>query len=117
MEMTPNEILRSFQEAKDRHEQIRILADLNLCKPSKIIEILKQAGVDKRLLPRTNISTEPQGLKPRALHDWDRMLELAKTVRDAVANGAAPESVWIHEMSDTLIRYYPSSKTEGDARK
>jgi hypothetical protein len=129
MEMTNSEILREFQGAKNKREQIRILADLNLCKPAAIVSILRDAGVDGRMIPMeyrgqtsppSPSSTTPARnttIKPRALHDWDRIAELAEAVRDAVAAGETPESAWIHEMSDTLIRYYPSSTKEGETKK
>lgn len=129
MEMSNHEILRDFQSAKNKHEQIKILADLNVCKPDDIVEILKMEGVDRRLLPKpyrgqttepqthTIRASAPQLIKPRALHDWDRMVALADAVRAAIAAGETPENVWIHEMSDTLIRYYPSNTKEGESKK
>lgn len=48
MTMTKEEILKDFQEAKDQRAQVRILADLNLCKPEDIIDILKEMGEDGR---------------------------------------------------------------------
>ena len=128
MEMTPNEILRDFNSAKNKRTQIQILADLNLCDPSDIAAILIAGGADKRTIPKeykpdyclapTRSTTKTRAvpdapstpLKPRALHDWDRMVDLAKAARDAVAAGKAPESVWLQEVSETLIRYYPEQK-------
>lgn len=140
MEMTPHEIARDFRTAKNKHTQIQILADLNLCKPSDIVDILYAEGVDGRTIPKEYKPGQPQAqepapkqapsfrkptpppppkpapfapptrstsIKPRALHDWDRLVDIAKAVRDSVAAGETPESVWIQEMSDTLIRYYP----------
>jgi hypothetical protein len=52
MQMTNDEIVKSWQEAKDRTAQIKILAELNLCPKEVIIDILKQSGVDPRKLPR-----------------------------------------------------------------
>lgn len=125
MKMTPNEIRREFEAAKDRRNQIQVLADLNVCDPADIVHALISAGVDRRLLPnpyRSQALAETQKrpaqiIKPRALHDWDRIAELAEAVRDAVAEGKPPEDAWIYEMSDTLIRYYPSSTKEGEPRK
>ena len=53
--MTENEILREYREAKDRREQVQILADLNCCGRGEIAEFLQKCGeeVDKRLLPKT----------------------------------------------------------------
>ena len=52
MMMSNDEIVRSFLEAKYRTKQVGILAELNACRKNDIIEILKQGGVDHRLLPR-----------------------------------------------------------------
>ena len=52
MEMTNEEIVRMYLMAKDKREQIGILADLNCCKKEKIREILIDAGIDHRKLPR-----------------------------------------------------------------
>ena len=52
MVMTDEDILRSWNEAKDRCAQARILADLNVCSVDEIIDILKAQGVDGRQLPR-----------------------------------------------------------------
>ena len=46
MEMTREEIVRDFQQAKNKPEQIQILADLNLCKKSEIAAILLEAGCE-----------------------------------------------------------------------
>ena len=48
MTMTKEDILKDFREAKDKRAQVKILADLNLCKPEDIIAILKEAGEDGR---------------------------------------------------------------------
>ena len=48
MTMTKEEILKDFREAKDQRAQVKILADLNLCKPEAIIDILKEMGEDGR---------------------------------------------------------------------
>lgn len=53
MEMTPQEILRDYQQAKNKKEQIRILADLNQCSVQEITDTLLRAGLDYRCLPRS----------------------------------------------------------------
>lgn len=40
MQMTENEILRSYNQAKDKKEQVKILADLNCCSKEDIQKIL-----------------------------------------------------------------------------
>ena len=41
MQMTPEEICRSYREAKDPNKQIKILADLNSCEYRDIVETLE----------------------------------------------------------------------------
>lgn len=42
--MTDDEIVRSYQQAEDKKKQLKILAELNLCKTDDIVNILKGAG-------------------------------------------------------------------------
>ena len=44
MQMTNEEIIKSYKEAKDKKKQIKILADLNTCDANIIKEILIEAG-------------------------------------------------------------------------
>lgn len=44
MQMTNEEIIKSYKEAKDKKKQIKILADLNTCDANVIKEILVEAG-------------------------------------------------------------------------
>lgn len=46
MNMTNDEIIREYREAKTPLKQIGILADENMCSRGKIVEILRAAGVD-----------------------------------------------------------------------
>ena len=46
--MTKEEILRDFKTAKNKREQVKILADCNVCKPEDIIAILKEMGENGR---------------------------------------------------------------------
>lgn len=48
MQMTESEIVRSYREAKNKRNQIEVLADLNTCTPDDIRAILKNNGVDLR---------------------------------------------------------------------
>lgn len=69
MEMTANEIVRSYKEAKDKKKQVGILAQLNLCTPEDIKKILIEGGVDWRELPRGKRTPKsPPKLKPSLLH-------------------------------------------------
>ena len=48
MQMTNDEIIVSYRQAKNRAEQIKILSELNDCKVDEICAILKEGGVDGR---------------------------------------------------------------------
>ena len=52
MQMTNEEIVRSYNEAKHKGKQIGILADLNVCPKDVIIDIIVEGGIDKRAFAR-----------------------------------------------------------------
>ena len=52
LEMTVEEIVRSYREAADKAHQLRVLADLNVCKPEVIRQVLLDGGVKPQKLPR-----------------------------------------------------------------
>lgn len=52
MEMTTDEIVRSFREAKDRRKQVTILAELNDCSVEEIRSTLVAGGINWREFPR-----------------------------------------------------------------
>lgn len=60
MEMTNEEIVRSYRQAKDPREQITILSELNLCGTARIIEILIEGGVDPETLPKIKMTRAPR---------------------------------------------------------
>jgi hypothetical protein len=52
MQMTNDEIVRSYKEAKHKGHQIEVLSDLNLCPKEMIIDILVEGGIDPRAFAR-----------------------------------------------------------------
>ena len=58
MQMTVEEIIRNYTEAKDKSKQIGILADLNGCDKEKIRSILRTKGVPLPTKGRQIIKTE-----------------------------------------------------------
>lgn len=46
MEMTPEDILKEYNQAKSKVKQIGILADLNNVKKQQIVEVLRNQGAD-----------------------------------------------------------------------
>ncbi len=60
MEMTDYEIYRDWKEAKDPAKQVKILADINRCKPAKIIAIIGRIEAAQK----QNVSVEPVPAEP-----------------------------------------------------
>lgn len=52
MQMTNEEIVRSYKEAKHKKEQVGILAELNTCTRDQIIDILRAGGIENHALAR-----------------------------------------------------------------
>lgn len=61
MQMSENEIVRDYRQAKNKGHQVGILAELNLCTKEEIISILKSNGVSQAELPRNRKKTESEG--------------------------------------------------------
>lgn len=53
MQMSNEEIVRNYREAKDKAKQLGILAELNACDEQKIKDILTEGGIDYRSFPRS----------------------------------------------------------------
>lgn len=66
MNMTENEIIRQYKEAKDKREQIKILADMNLCEREEIEKILKDNG---QRLPAQAPKKKPQNEPSKETED------------------------------------------------
>ena len=69
MEMTKDQIIMEYKQAKAPMKQIAILADQNLCKKKEIVAILIEAGCDvpKQYLPkemRTAPAKDPAEVVP-----------------------------------------------------
>lgn len=56
MEMSNEEIVRRCRQAKNKRQQVNILAQLNCCSKDEIIEVLKQEGITDKQLPRAERS-------------------------------------------------------------
>lgn len=77
MEMTDNEIYRNWKESKDPAKQVKILADMNCCKPAKIIAIIgKMEAAQKQTAPAEPVPAE----SAESADDLDkRLIELYKS--------------------------------------
>lgn len=74
MQMTENEIVKSYKQATKKVQQIGILADLNLCSKKEIRAILESHGCEvphygnRYTKPKeTSKSTKPKKTEPPAL--------------------------------------------------
>ena len=66
MQMTDDEIVRHYREARNKAKDITVLADLNTCKPKEIREILIRAGELPQpvALPKKPEPPQDEGLLP-----------------------------------------------------
>ena len=64
MQMTNGEIVASYRQAKNKKEQVKILAELNACKIEEITKILVEGGVAPNQLPRNRENKAPEKNKP-----------------------------------------------------
>ena len=51
MQMTPREIISSFNRADNKRDKVVILAELNACDKNTICKILREGGVEESLIP------------------------------------------------------------------
>ena len=59
MEMSKEEIIRRYKQAKHKPSQIQILADLNDCPKSKILEIISGEIMDNHTAEHGATTQEP----------------------------------------------------------
>ncbi len=84
MEMTDNEIYWDWKESKDQAKQVKILADINHCKPAKIIAIIGRIkAAQNQTVPAEAAPAEPVAVEPvpaGSAGDPDkRLIELYKS--------------------------------------
>ena len=86
--MSEWEICRDFEQAKDRREQIKILADMNSCRRSEIVKVLERNGFKCKAAKETRgrkpaPTKKTQLKKRRERHQWSdeettKLIELYK---------------------------------------
>ena len=85
MEMTNAEILKSYNEAKNKTSKVGVLAELNCCPKKRIVEILVKEGIDpatfeksveKPKMKRNKETPDEEAIIKEALLGlWDRLTE------------------------------------------
>lgn len=81
MYMKIEEILKSYQEAKDKKNQITILADMNACSKREIKDELIKAGIPEEELPKLRANKTQEPVKITVLNPKDKPI-MPKVVRE-----------------------------------
>ena len=89
--MTANEIRRSYAEAKDPKAQIKILADLNLCKPEDIVAIIENRTDD---LCNGKTSTRKK-VPPETWAEIVKLYETGRYTHQKLAEMFGVSAVWV----------------------
>jgi hypothetical protein len=109
MQMTNDDIVATYRDAKDQPEQRRILAQLNACPVAKIDEILIKNGFELSLLP-----PEDKSIRMRPCVDPVKFQELHKKGMNdgqiARAMGVSANGVWHHRTKLNLPSNAVSAK-------
>jgi len=87
MNMTNEEIIREYREAKTPLKQIGILADKNQCSRGKIVEILREAGIELPAVYREKPKLDLSGFRP-----FQEVADAAETGNAPAAAGSPHQS-------------------------
>ena len=104
MQMTENEILREYQQAKDKKGQVTILADMNMCEKEDIIKLLLYHGVPEEELRK------PKPAQPK-------VTRAVKKKADKASIGAEQVKIEIKPISDPLQGMIDSLTAISEKRK
>lgn len=96
--MTVGEILTSYKQAKDKSKQITILAELNAATKEDIIQVLKDASVSGKQLPRSRRTVSVDTSEGHA----------KTTVRSSVSSSSRPSK----DSAISYIKDLQSRKSE-----
>lgn len=93
MQMTPNEIVKSYKEAKEKKKQIQILSELNCCSTADIKQILRDNGVEfpgpnpKKATERTEKATKikvPAAVRTAVIEQLKDINEKIKSLEENI---------------------------------
>lgn len=98
MEMSDQEILRSYNDAASKSKQIKILADLNACSTQQIKDVLSSNGIKLR-----GIKTEPERVET---HSIDEKMEekKAEDLTQAIETAKKIIQVFINTKNNELMQ-------------
>ena len=94
MQMTDDEIVRHYREARNKAKDITVLADLNDCKPKEIREILIRAGELPQpvALPKKPETPQDEGLFPPSPMDASGVYSRVEQILAALPGDASERS-------------------------
>lgn len=89
LQMAEADIVASYRQAAKPADQIKVLADLNVCSKARIIEVLRRAGVElpskaKRKAPQHFSRDEARALYDKGLDDKEMSERLGVSVQAVV---------------------------------
>ncbi len=130
MYYTTDEITAMYRDAKDKREQIKILAQLNACTQEQIINFLIDAGVSKKSLPRANKAEKAAGEKksyhtitdkrPRRTRSPKKKDEYIQEAVVETCSESSTESEWPEDSTGyknaTLVGCILQSQAEAEER-
>ena len=115
LQMTVEEIVRSYREAKDKAAQVGILADLNLCSKETIRKILVEGGLDPRQLPRAPRKKPPSYTQSENLKEQKKKEDAERRAAEAaIIRDVTKESLFFYK--ETLVREAAALKVEYDEK-
>lgn len=100
--MTPEEVVRNYNQAANKQKQIKILADLNMTKPSEIKAILAAVGVEGVEAPK-RIRRKAEPLVPKT---EDIVPEIQHSVP------AANPEVSIYDRIEAVLNAIPADSSD-----
>lgn len=105
--MTPEEIVRDYQQAKNKQKQIKILADLNGTSPGEIKSILTAAGVEDVEAPKRTTRSQPEAKQAEQVCRLPEIYLQIETILATLPNNASAYARrTAAELAVTLFREY-----------
>lgn len=108
MQMSDNEIVRTYNDAKNKKEQIQILADLNLCEYNDIVDVLAKFGINeekKREIKKVEKEPEKKPVKKAAKKPENSVTEENKAAVEDTTN----EDTKMEPIKITVLPTMPST--------
>ena len=90
MQMSNEEIVRNYMQAKDKAKQLGILAELNACDVQKIKDIMTEGGVDYRSFPRSKRGKKTAAPAVGAKPAGEKKVEVQKKLENTQCGGDKP---------------------------